>query len=253
MKPLALALALSLAAGTASAWPATNLSWDHCAGDGYVGRKTFDCASNTGEDLIVASWVPDRDDATVTAFSSVLSLTSTTPALSDWWKFGTGGCRAFLASVTLTPVVPSSNCTPLMPDGLSILGQFGGTVSGVRLGIAEAVPQDSPVSVSAGTEYELFVLHLPHLKSTGASACAGCSVPTCLAVPYSELDRADGSATLIPPGGATTITWQPGAYVSSFQPATRLGIANSGFGVDCSTDATPATNRTWGAIKSLYR
>ena len=81
----------------------------------------------------------------------------------------------------------------------------------------------------AGTEYQLFQIHVPHAATRNAGACSGCCTPMWLTLDVLELSDATGTR-LLPE--SNTVSWQ-------------------GEGSPC--QATRGAPTTWGSIRSLYR
>ena len=95
LRPLARFCAVAFLLFTAS--PALagplNLRWNACWGDGGVANKTFACNTNTGSDVISASFVPFRTVLGVTGLESRVDLSFPT-APPAWWQFrAAGSCR----------------------------------------------------------------------------------------------------------------------------------------------------------------
>lgn len=83
-------------------------------------------------------------------------------------------------------------------------------------------------------------LQISHVKTTGLGACSGCGTPVCIV--FNSLTVYDyppfgGVRAYVPnPLQRNFVTWQGGTSGMAICPA-----------------ATPARNRTWGVLKTLYR
>jgi hypothetical protein len=88
--------------------------------------------------------------------------------------------------------------------------------------------------LDAGTEYYLVNVTINHAKTTGASACAGCTQSVCLGVRSVELIQPPSLPhyRIIASGAQNLLTWQ---------------------GLPAACAATPVRNATWGQVKALYR
>ena len=95
--------------------------------------------------------------------------------------------------------------------------------------VANAMP------VSEELEYYAFKLSINSAKTVGTGACDGCLDPVCIVLNEIKLTQpvGVGNYRLQNPALSYYATWQ-GGVVSGGCPA-----------------ATPARNRTWGAVKSL--
>lgn len=241
------------------------LSWDHCAGDGYVGDRSFACNTNTGSETLWLSMV--ITDGTprvgVLGFSGQVDFRLTSGVLPAWWQVTAGTCR--YNSITLLAGAPivSGACDPWFgvgaPDPLGVSGLYPGLEgsNSLRMSLAAALPQGNTVTLAPGTEYQLARIQITHAKSTGTGACTGCTVPACIG--FGELDLQYPEPTPIEryKGGlGSTVTWQ-GGYVTSFTPVPphydEFGWHGTySANLQCSTGPVPAQNRTWGSIKSMY-
>ncbi len=262
--PLAALLLLSLAARRAfpQAPPAveTRLSWDQCAGDGYIGDHSFACDVNTGEETIVASVIfRDGPRTNVAGLVGFIDVTLTSPTLPSWWLVKTGECRSGAVTVVTDALGDSPGClawagtTPVVAVYDIARGGFYDPNQMV-IQVATVVPAGSEVALGANTEYQLFRVRITHAKSAGAGACAGCAVPACIGFGQLELAMLGGDTETFAGAGLDAVTWQ-GAYVSAYP--TRLhdpptpGLHDNF--LQCTLPPVPARNRTWGTIKSLYR
>lgn len=251
---------LLAAASPARAVDELHLPWDNCITDGGAQNKVFACDANTGTEVLVASYRLDSGLQGVTGMDAVISIATLGNPVPDWWQFfNRGSCRQPSLSMSFSGA-PGSNCVDLW-SGFAL-----GGVTGYRtyttpiptpaplfaritasFGVAEAHVFDVP----AGAEVFAFRLAIDHARTMGSPSCAGCSPAICLAWAEANLTRGVGvgdrrilgSRT---PDNGSNVTWQTGAVAT-----TRSDCCNYAY-VYCQS-VTPAQNRTWGTIKSLYR
>jgi hypothetical protein len=240
-KVFLLCTAMLVSASVAMAAGVLDIGWDTCAGDGGLSLRTFACTSNlnTGANTntLVPSITLDADVANFNGFDThvYVGFGSTIP---DWW-----GVMGTCAGKT-TPIAASSPASLCSNDPYAALGA-GGTVPLPNNGIlnannnafevrfAFAVPAGNEQTLFANTEYPTCNFVISNAKTTGTGNCTGCSTPACIRFNQVTYGQAGGIANDVTTGGTQqNAFWQDGA-------------------ADCS--GTPVKNRTWGAVKSLYR
>lgn len=262
---IAFALLLACAAGAALAQsgnPAsTNLSWDQCAGDGYVGDRVFACDTNTGSESFVLSLVLNDSTRTgIVGWQAKIDVTPVDGSVPYWWYLD--GCRA--NGLTVIPdwsglALPASTCLPWYgaQPASGGGGQFVYSTDRLYFSVIAIVMGDA-VALQAGQEYALMRFTLRHAKSTGTGSCAGCAVPACIGLSRIELARGNGRPTDYFAGaGRNSVTWQ-GASVASYPTSSGAPCVEPSFcpyanQLQCTTPPVPAGGRTWGMIKTLYR
>lgn len=229
---------LAVSASIASA-AGLNLSWSAC-GAGGTENKTFACTSNTGSNVLVASYVAPAGTVGVTGMEAVIDLQSASPTLPAWWQFkNVGTCR----TTALSSLPAGAAC-----DGDYWAGQASGGISAyitpyataanrARLLIIYAVPGALAGPVDADVEYFGFTVTISNAKTAGGTGCAGCADPVCVVLNEIKLTQGVGIGDfrIQNPAARNYVSWQ-GGVVSGGCPA-----------------ATPARNATWGSVKSLYR
>jgi hypothetical protein len=241
-------LLLALVATTASA-AGVNLRWNACPGDGGVANRNSTCASNTGSNVLVGSFLSDTDILGVTGIEVVVDLASAGASLPAWWQFNAAGsCRQTSLSVNPTISATAAACADwangAAAGGLAAykLGLYGPTSARIIIGFATGA--QPPPDVLGGQEYFGFNANINNAKTVGTGACAGCTVPVCLVL--NSINVVPGILAghkLIGPTNGTDsnfATWQGGV------------IGGSPLGTGCPA-ATPTRNTTWGSVKSLYR
>lgn len=215
-----------------------DLAWNDCGNNGLASRS-FSCASNSGEDVLVGSAITGIDMPQLNAAYAVLDLSSD-PFLSSWWQLDTGGCREGALTPGFDFSTGYSSCLDPWAGAAN-----GGTIYGPQQGpllsrIRIFCTTPTPTAVLGTEEYYFFRLTLSHVKATGNGSCGGCATKACLVLELIELsDPSLGPdhLTLNTPIFRQYVTWQGG---QSNCP-----------GVD--QTPVPVRASTWGLVKSLYR
>ena len=242
-------LALVVAAVSATA-PArasgVNFSWDACTSEGGVQSKTFACNTNTGSSSGWASFVLASDQSAFVGIEAVIDIQTQADSLPSWWQvYGGGTCRqnALTASIDFTSA-PDSLCHDFWggggTGGITAYQTYwtdpqvpSGSPSTARIKYAAAVPYDSPLSLTGGTEYYAFRVQLSNAKTVGTGACSGCDVPACLTLSEIKVYQQDGSfEDLTSAITANIILWQTSTPCGGMSAPQRI---------------------TWGQIKSVLR
>jgi hypothetical protein len=229
-----------------------NLSWDDCGGSGSS-AKSFACDTNDGQDLLVASiQIPSTMDS-IFAFQAEI-FTRTDLELPNWWRFNSPTtadiccpnpfCRdASVADVLIEP--QTTHCTvPLIADSDPPLDQStfwwldqlnNPDGNSQRFFVNVALSGSHARAILPADEHYLFSFVIRHVATIGAGSCAGCDVPTCIALRKVTLFR-DYVGHAVPVDGPLNrnfVTWQ--------------SLIN-----DCAM-ITPVRKSTWGRIRSLYK
>ena len=224
---------------------ALHLGWVGCTTDG-VPDATFACNSNSGANLMVASYTAPAGISALSGIEVVLELTSSSAtALPDYWQAGTGGCRENQVSGTNTfPDAAPGDCN----DAWNGAASFGGLAAyntslgnnRARLIIGWAVAPNNVQPLTAGTEYFASNVRVGHGNTvTPQTVCADCATPVCIVLNSILLAQPVGTA-----GGDIKIEAPP-------TDAGNWATWQGGAGADCAS--VPAKNVTWGRVKSLYR
>jgi hypothetical protein len=238
---LVLCVAL-LALGSGFAWAAggVNLGWGECGGLPGTELKTFACDSNTLTDAtLIGSFMTGAQGTggvPVVGLYGVLDVQTAVLTIPNWWKLlGSGSCRAALrASFDFT------NGPFACPFPWANPGSGGAMVSWtsgpkqLRIRTVCGALSTDRVPLAPSTEYYAFKLTLLGAKTVGQGACAGCTVPACIVL-NTITAATDGEAhnrVFTAPSVRNFVSWQ------SLVPGCP-GI-------------TPAINKSWGQIKSLY-
>lgn len=242
MKKLVTLTALLLAFGASSAFAAGGLflHFGGCTLDGGTSSSSFACDVNTGADVLMVSVIAPGDMPQFLGTTALVDVFVDAPTLPDWWLTAAGQCRQNAVSVSYDPVFLATNCPDVWQGtpNLSVFQaqQYLHGPNMVRLNSGAAVQAGQEVSVVADgvTELNVCRISISHTKSTGAGACAGCSIGACIVLQECYMQQPTG----MPLYRLTT-------------PISNVVSYNNG-SLNCA-GATPTKNRTWGAVKGLYR
>lgn len=242
MKKIATLTVALLAFGAATAFAAGGLSLrvGGCTLDGGASSATFACDVNTGNDALVASVVLPADMPQFLGTTAIIDVTVDGASVPAWWMTGVGQCRANAITMSFDPAVVATNCADIWSGtpNLSVF-QVQSALHGpntFRLIGGAAVTAGSEVGLVADGTTELNVcrLTISHTKTVGAGACAGCNTGACFVLSECYLQQPFG---------------MPQYRLST--PISNLVTFNAGPS-NC-LGAVPTQNRTWGAVKGLYR
>ena len=219
-----------------------NLTWGTgCWQDNPASLLTFACDTNVGSASLTASFAVDRSTYAFD-LGGKLDLQSDTPQLPDWWQFASPpSCRAGSLSASFAFGEAPGGCRVLWPGQAQVTyfwvtaaypGPYPPVSSQSRARFEvdiRPIPQGSPMTLLASTEYYAFTMTFDFTRTAGLGNCTGCGVPVTIVLndlwifPYH----------LTTPLENACLRWQADGVTP------------------CS--ATPIRNRTWGALKSLYR
>jgi hypothetical protein len=243
---------LALTASTAFATSGTvQLTWNDCGPDGGVASTTWPCTANsTALTRFVGSFSSSKQMDFFVAQDVTVDAQFGAASVPDWWQMGDApACRAGSFSLSLdTSSLPGAgaSCPDTWDAGASATGLitlyepgFGGA-NRVRVKLAIARSATDGVTLSAGQEYTSFILRFNRAKTVGTPSCAGCNTPVSIVLNSIILYNN-------PPAQVEADAW------TLFAPGPS-GNCSQGNGGDLGTcAATPARNKTWGAVKALYR
>lgn len=234
--------ALLLVVATPAAWATggINLFWNDCSETGQS-LLTFACDTNAGYLVLYVSVVPPQDLPQLGGVSVTLRMKASDGALPDWWLTNAGQCRQNAITCSFDPAFNVSSCsdiwqgTPNVSVFEALPDQF--EPNALVLKGAAAVPSGSELNVVAdGSELQVCRFVIQRAKSTGAGSCTGCEIEACLALIECKLLQPEGvgDVTLTGPAVRNWVVWQGDASLPCPQ-------------------SVPTRNRTWGAVKELYR
>lgn len=241
LKSLASILAvLALAVPAITGAAGNNLSWDACGSDGVV-LKEFACDRNTGAHVVLGSTRPYTDLPAVVGMSAELDLVVPSTGWPDWWRFFVeGACRrASLSATFLDPAFGAGVCAdPWQGRATGIVMSYlleSSWYGLARLQLSSALPTGDSVAVAANEQIYLFTVRFDHQLTVGSGACTGCRLPVCILLRRVTLHQpiGVGDYTYNGPDERDNVFWQSSSLPSGCFVATR--------------------NRTWGAIKGMYR
>jgi hypothetical protein len=221
-----------------------NLSWDACTSEGGAQLATFACSTNSGYAVAWASFVLDASQGAFVGFEATLDISTDSDTLPDWWQlWNAGSCRSSALTVSCDfSSAPDSACSDFWlgqaQGGITAYHTFwtypqvpDGSPNHAQIKLAEAVPFDSPLSLTAGTEYYAFRLSIANTHTAGSGACGGCDAPACITFSYLKAVQEDNTIEeLTTPVTSNVVLWQTST--------------------SCSGASAPQ-NITWGQIRTL--
>ena len=234
-------------ANLAAAADQTRLAWDDCAGGQGTSIANFACNTNEGQHALVASFILDQPftsnggdlwgvQARV-VFSTSAAIYPFSLPVSDWWRAQSGGCREGVVQVSsdFSSLPPSSCVDPMFSAFGSVFTVVDNPDQQPHGGshyarILTEVGTNEPRQLNAGVEYLAFRVIIPHVKTTGAGACAGCCESMYAQIESFVLGTNNPYDSRTLPQSAT-VQWQ--------------GSIGCG--------PTKDVPRSWGQIRSLYR
>lgn len=229
---------LALGAPPAFAQGGINLFWDDCSVAG-LRLRTFACNTNTGPAFtMVFSVIPSVEMPQFVAADLRIDALVQAATLPPWWQAATGQCRAGAISASFDPnTFPNLDCPDIWGGALPLFAQQiepGYLANAFRIRAAGALAAPSPITAAMlGTELNVCTVSILRSHSTGADACAGCLAGVCFVGTQCVLQQPAGVGDY---------------YVTT--PATNNFID---FQISTYECYTPTRNRTWGAVKGLYR
>lgn len=243
-KILLVCAALAMLAGTAQA-KGVGLAWNGCMGTSFATNTTqFDCDPFAGSIYsLFTNMSLDAQLSGIVALDGIMDLAFNGQTdVPQFWHYEQGGCNA--AGIVLqkgrnTTVCGSPNSSALCGTGGSacdgVITAYGLNYGGpnrARLLFTMARASVNPTTLPAAPTL-VFVCSLDFFMDNAAT-CAGCATPTSIAFNWATLYTIGGVA------GAVSST-DPG----SVQPSVCVNATTC--------DVVPVKNKTWGALKALYR
>jgi hypothetical protein len=245
MKKLLL-LSFALLALTATAASAQIfLNADECQSAG----RTADilpptCLSNLAAQnrTFVSSYIAPAGVGNFVGATTVLKVVVAGGTVAPWWQMSTGQCSFGRYDQGSAGGAGLSACLEAFvgnqAGGNNIVSGDGGPD---RVTIVSDWVQDVGSQLTPGSEYYAQFHTLKAIKSTGTGNCAGCELAACIVLDEVQLYQGGippGQTFFLrnPSGAPTYVTWQGGSVGGAGCP-----------------NATPARNKTWGEVKSLYR
>ncbi len=208
--------------------------------------KTFACDTNTGAMIFTISCNTSLPVADFVGFTAIVDSRTDWwygPPLSDWWQlYNTGSCRATSLSVSNDfTLSPQTACTDPFSGRMAIASVSAYETAlypppyplnapptyCARLKLAATTGDGGIIPFEADTWYYVARVRVNYAKTVGTGACAGCETPMALIVTQVSACGVGGCVRMSSAVHNGALGWQG--------------------------DATPALNRTWGQVKSLYR
>jgi hypothetical protein len=220
------AIATSATAGT----PGINLSWNNC--DTTPASADMDYACHGDLHQILRFQGTFRSVVSIPDFNGCTSVVDITWAgpVPSYWEIDYPGCNTGALSI-MNPTAVAPCAAPNIFDNSFSGGGFSfdhTSLNKRRLRIDWATGTPSPPSVTAGALYPAFQLTFDPDQGV-LQGCTGCDLPASLTLVSVEVAgfTAGEDYVITTTDVRNTITWQSGP--------------------------TPVQNKTWGAIKALYR
>lgn len=242
MRRTMIACALLACVATDAFAAGINLSWNACGAAGATNR-TFACNTNTGIHTLYVSFMPAAGTVAITSAESVIDLASTALPLPQWWQFKNAGtCRQTALSVAADFTAGVPGCEDYWSGqaigGVTLFNPnvVPGYTGRARLIVMYTMAPELATLPDPNVEYAVLRLAINNTKTVGSGSCAGCATPMCLVLNQIRFTQPAGVGdyNLYAPLHSNIVTWQGGDLATV-----------------CYT-ATPARNRTWGGVKSLY-
>ncbi len=231
---------------------AVNLRWSACWGDGGTVNRQFACDTNSGSDLLVASFSVPAPVSGVLTMVGRVNLAFAGTSVPEWWQLrGTGACRSSGLGLSTAPPAGATSCADWADgnrDALLVYRPGFFSANTAQLEVTSPATPGAAFDLVPGQEYFAFTAIINHQKTVGTGSCAGCLLGACMGFMGVNLTRvAPDPDYLLSPSSSLdqVVTWQGGAGIAI------PDFLGAGF-IYC-PGATPTRSSTWGAVKSLYR
>jgi hypothetical protein len=267
-KTLMLLSALLMVASVASAQQrgSLTLGFDDCRLAGGTSSKFFACNTNSGTAAntrnAVGCYVAGNGVDALVAWAGSVDIFLNDLTVAPWWQHGSApACRGTDDLSVL--FVGGFSCYDHQSNfaGGALGGQnyqYGaaaGQANHAQLRFVAAIDPTNPdVPIAPGTETYLYNALIRNGNTVAPNVvCAGCQIPVVMAFTRADLEQKDPDG----PGGPLlpdnfSIVYRSAQEPS--QPELAPGDAVVTWQTDqVFSDPTPTKNKTWGAIKSLYR
>jgi len=255
----ALILTAALLVCAAPAFAGLDVTWGNCGPEGGTSDVVFNCGNPSG---LYTLFGEVSSPVTITGFVNmdiIMDIQADAAALPPFYSFqdpvlNTTGCNA---GYIFEDARPAATCggTGVLWGPVFNTGQLGTPVIGFAPGgtpIPNAPadpargrwkgtifrPATQPTTLNASTRYFGFQMQL---FTALAGSCAGCSTP---------IQWVWNEASL---GSVAAVTGVEAAPVIVTDPGNVSNQATINGGGGIPPGATPTQNKSWGALKSLYR
>ncbi len=259
-----LLLGIALLALTASAAFAAGLdiTWDACnQGAGRTSAKTFDCAGGAPSKLYYCFQSP-ISSSTFFGMDFLTDVEINDAAiLPQFWHWEAGGCNA--NALTISSDRPLAQCprathvnlwgTGGNPSGL--ITAYGAGIGGAnraRISMTVTRAASDPIDITAGTNYFgcILTFNMDNASELGGT-CAGC--PSSATIVWVLATLFSTAASSIGPEVTSTPFSGPGLVSDCATVNGGFCCTIPGSGLPFRINCTPVLDRTWGALKTLYR
>ena len=223
-------------------------AWNDCIlSTSAAYNREFACDTNSGVDRIFVSFIAPPEATQLGQIATQFEIFSASPTFPSWWDFRSAGCRGqgLILNGDFTGMSACDNSAwgASTTSGAAIVSPDPAYPNRMICRNLIAVPHSTEALLTADVEYYAFHLDISHAGTVGLGACSGCNVPVCIRFDYLDLYLSAGDPT-------------PASHVSI--PAVRGSVIWQGSGAPSLCDnAYPepvaARNRTWSAIRMLYR
>jgi hypothetical protein len=254
MKKFSVLCALALAATMATqagAVATSDLAWDNCAFDNTpVHNPNITLACDGSRDatapyrLFATVHAPTGGYPKLVALQAQLDLQDQTGPMSDFWAFEPGGCNEAYLSVNAAK--PSTCGTvannPWVPasDAQGFVLAYSRSGNRAHMEVVVTTLPTSAVDMLSDVDYYLFNLLINEDSfNNSPPGCAGCGDQVSVVFNSVKMESSAPSVNADP-----LVVSQAGTFGN-------CGSTNGASAGTCA--ATPTQNKTWGAVKSLYR
>jgi hypothetical protein len=236
-----------------------NFSWGtvcYTEAPGNAWATVFACHTNSSSRswTMTASFMLDTDMPDFIGVELVILGQSDRSTLPDWWKLGAApDCRAGMARFGADYSGVSSETCWDWTGGLQCeVFSYTWDTYGTQIVAAAALDTLHPIDILAGAEYYAGGVTITNGSTVGTGACGGCAYGflwgLASVTALGHEGRRDEQTGPIP-GGNQCLVWNTAYNLCSpvHAPNLKAGVP----AVPCG--ATASRQKTWGAIKSLYR
>lgn len=244
VKRLAPLFALLLCAATAHA-EGVALRWNSCEGSA---NRNFACDRSTGSELLVGSVQAPGGVDQLSGIQVYLRIVSANSTLPSWWMMSRGGCRSTGLAISFDMSDQMECADPWEGQAMGGLARYMPDGSGgVDVLLAAAVPQNALRSLDPGRTYAAFKLLINHQRSSGGSACEGCSTPMCIRF---EAIRLVEPGHLYPDGHRDELYHEITSGIAGLGGSANIATWQGGASSCTAGGSKPAS---WRQLKDMYR
>jgi len=210
---------------------------------------TTTCTSNSGTAVSTFGTCVIPNGVTKSAFVGSIAIVDVQTALAtipDWWRGD--ACRGSSFTLATDGGIGGSTCAATLwdtaaPAGNNIAAQFApaGNTARERFALGAVLYPDQTYDLTGdgSTELAVFKFNVLKQKTTGTGSCAGCAQGACIVLNEIQLQGQNDASEA--------------DYVRMTQPIAGHNYIVFQSGAPTCAGSTPTQNRTWGAVKALYR